>query len=158
MVRKGEEVRATINGKLVFNSDFDKALLLYTMRLFKDAVEMAHNLIKKKLKKNEIVKLLTSRKLNNKWYSVSAYTRAKLYENQPYLKLRKPQLYSVGSSDEDGNRNIKFIQIDLMKIKILSASGKHMWIECKVKFSKKTHSSNRGTYKAENNIRCWCFT
>jgi len=137
MAGKREEVRATIKGKLAFDSDFDRALLFYTMRLFKDAVEMAHNLIRKQLKKNEIVKLLTSRILNNKWYSVSAYMRAKLYENQPHLKLRKPLLYSLGSSDENGNRNIKLIKTSLVKIKIPSADGKHKWIECKVKFSKK---------------------
>ena len=134
---KRNEARATIKGKIEFLSDVDKALLLYTMRLFKDAVEFAHNLLRNGLKKNDIVKLITSRILNNKWYSVSAYTRAKLYENQPYLKLRKPQLYSVGSSDESGNRNIKFVDTNLVKIKIPSADGKHRWIECRVKFSKK---------------------
>ena len=69
--------------------------------------------------------------------SMSAYTRAKLYANQPYLKLKKPQLYSVGSSDEDGNRNIKFINVNLVKIKIPSSNGKHRWILCRVKFGRK---------------------
>jgi len=137
MVRTGEEGRATIVGKIEFQNETDKALLLYTMRLFKDAVEFAHNLFRKDLPKNEIVKLLTSRILHNKWYSVSAYIRAKLYENQSYLKLKKPQLYSAGSSDENGNRNIKFVRTDLVKIKIPSADGKHRWIECKVKFGRK---------------------
>jgi len=137
MVRKGEEARATIVGKIEFENDTDKALLLYTMRLFRDAVEFAHNLLRKRLPKKEIVKLLTSRVLNNKWYSISAYTKAKLYDKQPYLKLRKPQLYSVGSSDEGGNRNIKFVDPNLVKIKIPSANGRHRWILCKVEFGKK---------------------
>ena len=137
MAGKGEEIRATIKGEIEFENAMDKALLLYTMRLFRDAVEFAHNLLKKGLTKNQIVKLITSRIINNKWYSMSAYARAKLYENKPYLKLRKPQLYSVGSSDEDGNRNIKFVDTNLVKIKIPSSNGKHRWIFCKVKFGKK---------------------
>ena len=137
MAGKGEGARATIIGKIEFENDVDRALLLYTMRLFRDAVEFAHNLLRKKLSRNEIVKLLTSRILNNKWYSMSAYTRAKLYWEQPYLKLKKPQLYSVGSSDEDGNRNIKFVDTNLVKIKIPSSNGRHRWILCRVKFGRK---------------------
>jgi len=138
MVGEGEGARATIIRKIEFESDVDRALLLYAMRLFRDAVEYAHNLLRRKLSRNEIVKLLASRILNNKWYSMSAYARAKLYEDQPYLKLKKPQLYSVGSSDEDGNRNIKFVDTNLVKIKIPSSNGRHRWVLCRVKF-RKTH-------------------
>jgi len=134
---EGEEIRATVLGKLDFENGENRALLLYTMRLFRDAVEFAHNLLKKGLSKNQIVKLVTSRVLNNKWYSMSAYVRAKLYEEQQFLKLRKPQLYSVGSSDEGGNRNIKFNSTNSVKIKIPSADGRHRWIWCKVKFGRK---------------------
>ena len=137
MVRGGEEIRATVLGKLDFENGENRALLLYTMRLFRDAVEFAHNLLKKGLSKNQIVKLVTSRVLNNKWYSMSAYVRAKLYEEQQFLKLRKPQLYSVGSSDEGGNRNIKLVSSSIVKIKIPSANGRHRWISCKVGFGRK---------------------
>lgn len=130
-------MRATIKGRLIFNSIEDKALLLYTMRSFKDAVEYAHSLMRKGIGGNEVVKLLTSRILHNKWYSMSALKRARLYRNQPYLKLRKPQLFSVGSSDENGNRNIKILSTNIVKIKIPSSTGKHRWITTKVKFGRK---------------------
>jgi predicted transposase len=40
-----KEARATIKGRLVLD-DLERAQLLYTMRLFKEAVEKAHHLIK----------------------------------------------------------------------------------------------------------------
>jgi len=132
-----KNVRATIKGRLIFNSIEDKALLLYTTRNFKDAVEYAHSLMRKGIEGNEVVRLLTSRILHNKWYSVSALKRARLYRNQPYLKLRKPQLFSVGSRDEKGNRNIKFDTTDTVRIKIPSASGRHRWIIVKARFGNK---------------------
>ncbi|PUA32281.1 MAG: hypothetical protein B7O98_06355 [Zestosphaera tikiterensis] len=95
-----KEIKPTIKGRLIVSSPEDRGLLLYVMRNFKDAVEYAHSLMRKGVKENEIVKLLTSRILNNKWYSYSAYKRARLYREQPYLKLKKPQLFSVGSKDE----------------------------------------------------------
>jgi len=133
---KEKEV-ATVKGKLLFDSLEDKAFLLYAMRNFKDAIECAHSLMRKGIKESKIVKLLTSRILNNKWYSVSALRRAQLYSNQPYLKLKKPQLFSVGSEDENGNRNIKFDATDTVRIKVPSASGRHRWITAKSRFSKK---------------------
>ena len=132
-----KEMKPTIKGKLLFDSLEDRALLLYAMRNFKDAVEYAHSLMRKGVRDGEIVKLLTSRILNNKWYSVSALKRAKLYRDQPYLKLRRPQLFSVGSRDEGGNRNIKLDATDTVRIKIPSASGRHRWITAKAQFSKK---------------------
>jgi len=132
-----KEVKPTIKGKLILATPEDEGFLLYTMRNFKDAVEYAHSLMRKGVGENEIVKLLTSRILHNKWYSYSAYKRAKLYREQQYLKLRKPQLFSVGSRDERGNRNIKFISTDRVKIKIPSVSGRHRWIIGEVRFSKK---------------------
>jgi IS605 OrfB family transposase len=133
----GKEVRPTIKGKLVLSSAEDKAFLLYVMRNFKDAVDYAHSLLKKGLKENKIIKLLTSRILNNKWYSRSAYIRAKLYSEQPYLKLKKPQLYSVGVKAEKGNRNIRLMSTEIVLIKIPSATGKHRWLKAKVKFGRK---------------------
>ncbi len=132
-----EEIKPTIRGKLIVSSSEEKGFLLYVMRNFKDAVEYAHSLMRKGVKENKIVKLLTSRILNNKWYSYSAYKKAKLYRKQPYLKLKKPQLFSVGSSDEKGNRNIKFDSTDTVKIKIPSASGRHRWIIAKAEFGRK---------------------
>jgi len=131
-----KEIKPTIRGKLILSSPEDRGFLLYVMRNFKDAIECAHSLMRRGVKESEIIKMLTSRILNNKWYSYSAYKRAKLYREQPYLKLKKPQLFSVGSKDEKGNRNIKFISTDTVKIKIPSATGKHRWITAKVKFGR----------------------
>ena len=131
---KGREV-ATVKGKLRFDLE-DKAFLLYAMN-FKDAVEYAHSLMRKGIEESKIVKLLTSRILNNKWYALSALRRARLYSNQPYLKLKKPQLFSVGSEDENGNRNIKFDATDTVRIKVPSASGRHRWITAKARLGRK---------------------
>jgi hypothetical protein len=51
--------------------------------------------------------------------------------------LRKPQLYSLGSSDEKGNRNIKFVETNRVLIKIPCDVGGHEWIECRVVFGEK---------------------
>lgn len=137
MVGRGEALRATIKGRIEFQSDVDKAKLLYLMRLFRDAVEFAHNLLRRKVNENKITKLIHSRILNNAHYSRSALQRAKLYRKQLYLKLRKPQLFSIGKSNEKGNRNIRFISTDKVKIKIPSADGKHKWIVVNVRFGEK---------------------
>jgi len=132
-----EEVKPTIKGRLIVDSPVDRAWLLLLMRNFKDSVEYAHTLMRKKVSYNEIIKLLTSRILNNAHYSYSALQRAKMYLNQPYLKLKKPQLFSVGKGNEKGNRNIRFESTDKVKIKIPSATGKHKWIIARVKFGRK---------------------
>jgi len=99
------------------------------MRKFKDAVESAHNLIRKDVDDNTIIKIVTSRILNNAHYSYSLLQRAKLYKDQPYLKLRKPQLYSVGESNEKGNRNVRFVSTDSVLIKIPHTDGKHEFVK-----------------------------
>jgi len=132
-----EEIRPTIKGKLVFDNLSDKAKILFLMRNFRDAIEFAHNLLRKNLDGNRIVRLLTSRILNNAHYSFSALQRAKLYANQKYLKLRKPQLFSVGKGNEKGNRNIRFISENKVKIKIPHANGKHEWLIANVSFKEK---------------------
>jgi len=131
-----EKVKPTIKGKLVLDSAEDKAFLLYAMRNFKDAVEYAHSLMRKGLKRNKIERILTSRILKNKWYSVSAFKKAKLYRDKPYLKLRRPQLFSVGSENENGNRNIRFDSTNMVRIKIPSTTGRHRWITAKAQFGK----------------------
>jgi len=115
-----EEVKPTIKGRLILSSSEDKAWLFLLMRNFRDAVEYAHSLLRDGVKDTEIVKLLTSRILNNAHYSHSALQRAKLYQLQPYLKLKTPQLFSVGKGNERGNRNIRFESSDVVKIKIPS--------------------------------------
>ncbi len=132
-----EKVKPTIKGRLIVNSSAERAWLFLLMRNFKDAVEYAHSLMRRGLSDGEIVKLLTSRILNNAHYSYSALQKAKLYCNQPYLKLRKPQLFSVGKGNEKGNRNIRFESVNKVKIKIPSASGRHRWIIVEVKFGRK---------------------
>ena len=77
-----KNVKPTIRGKLVFKSPEDKALLFYLMRNFRDAVEYVHFLVKKGIPDKDIVKLITSRILNNAHYAYSALQRAKLYKNQ----------------------------------------------------------------------------
>ncbi|MBC7113095.1 MAG: hypothetical protein H5T34_03625 [Candidatus Methanomethyliales bacterium] len=132
-----EEVRPTIKGKLILGSPSDRGWLLLLMRNFKDAIEYAHSLMKEGLSHAKIVKLLTSRILNNAHYSHSALQRAKLYKEQPYLKLKKPQLFSVGKRCEKGNRNIRFLSTDAVNIKVPSAIGRHKWLVVKVRFGER---------------------
>jgi len=132
-----EEVRPTIKGRLIVDSPVDRAWLLLLMRNFRDAVEYAHSLMRKGCPDGWIVKLITSRILNNGLYSYSALMRARLYGNQPYLKLKKPQLFSVGRGAEKGNRNIRFVSTDTVKIKIPSSTGRHKWMVAKVRFGSK---------------------
>ena len=105
--------------------DLDRAKLLYTMRLFKEAVEKAHHLIKKGMSKREIEKSLYYT-IPNARYCGSAYRKARLYEPQCHLSLKKPLLFCYGSGvgREGGNRNIK-IESERIRIKIPHVNGKH---------------------------------
>ena len=125
-----------IKGRLEFPDVVAKAKVLYTMRLFREAVERSFILLKKGLKDTEITKRIT-RYMSNAHYSYSALQRAKMYRNQSKLRLRKPQLYSIGKACEKGNRNIRFTSTDSVLVKVSHANGRHEWIECKVKFGKK---------------------
>ena len=137
MARGAEEERVTVVGKLVIQDGVSASKLLLLMRKFRDAVEMAHSMLyKKQLSETEVKRRLT-RYLSNAWYANSAIKVAKLYREQDHIKLRKPLLYSVGSSDEKGNRNIKFTSTDSVLVKFPRESGSHEWIECKVLFGKK---------------------
>jgi len=126
----------TIKGRLEFPDIVAKAKIFYTMRLFREAVERTFILFKKGLKDREAVKRVT-RYMNNAHYSYSALQRAKMYANQNRLRLRKPQLYSIGKACEKGNRNIRLVSKDTVLIKMPHADGRHEWVECKVKFGKK---------------------
>ena len=130
------ESRATIKGRLELE-DLDRAKLLYTMRLFKEAVEKAHHLIKKELPKGKIVKNLYWT-IPNTHYCESAYTKAKLYSEQCHLSLKKPLLFSLGkgAGREGGNRNIR-IEGERIMIKIPHVNGKHEWIEGELRIHKK---------------------
>ena len=139
MARKTRKEYVAVNGKLLIANNIAKSKLLYTMRLFRDAVKMAHYLMRKGLAWRDIEKRLTSF-ISNAHYGHSAYQRAKLWKDQPYLKLRKKFLFSVGKSAEKGNRNIRLIPSDncfIVKIKVPHADGRHEWIECKAKFGKR---------------------
>ena len=125
-----------IKGRLEFPDMVAKAKIFYTMRLFREATERSFILLKKGLKEAEIVKRIT-RYLNNAHYSYSALQRAKIYVNQNKLRLRKPQLYSVGKGRERGNRNIRFTSTDRVLIKVPHANGRHEWVKCKVRFGEK---------------------
>jgi len=137
LARNTEEERATVVGKLVVLDGISASKLLLLMRKFRDAVEVAHSLLYKKgLSEGEVKRRLT-KYLSNAWYAYSAIKVARLYKEQKYIRLIKPQLYSVGSSDEKGNRNIKFVETDKALIKIPHEVGGHEWIECRVLFGKK---------------------
>lgn len=131
-----EEVRATIKGRLELE-DLECAKVLYTMRLFKEAVEKAHYLIKKGLTRNEIVKSLYFT-IPNTHYGEGAYAKAKLYSVQNHLALKKPSLFSIGkgAGRERGNRNIQ-IRENEIKIKIAHADGKHEWVTGKLIIQKR---------------------
>jgi hypothetical protein len=137
VARGSEEGYVTIVGKLIVSDDVLASKLLLFMRRFRDSVEMAHNMTaRRRLSESEVKRRLT-RYLSNAWYASSAIKMSKLYREQDHLRLRKPLLYSLGSRDENGNRNIKFISTDRVLIKIPREDGRHEWIECKTLFSKK---------------------
>jgi len=127
-----KEARATIKGRLELE-DLERAKLLYTMRLFKEAVEKAHHLIKEGISEGEIYKHLYYT-IPNSHYCQAAYRKARLYEPQCHLSLKKPLLFShgKGAGREGGNRNIK-IEGERIGIKIPHANGKHEWIEGKLR-------------------------
>jgi len=136
MARNTEE-RVTVVGKLLIPDEISASRLLLLMRKFRDAVEIAHSLLYKKgLSESEVKRRLT-KYLSNAWYAYSAIKVAKLYREQKRIKLRKPQLYSVGSSDEKGNRNIKLVETNRVLIKIPHEVNGHEWKEYKVLFGKK---------------------
>jgi len=85
----GEE-KVTVKGRLIIEDRFALAKLFYTMRLFRDAVEMAYRLMKKEgLKPEETTKRVT-RFISNAHYAHSATKRAMAYLDQERLNLRKP--------------------------------------------------------------------
>jgi len=137
-VAKRGKGKATVIGKLTVDDPVNKAKLLHLMRMFRDAVEMAHYHMRKKFEASESKRRLT-KFLCNAWYASSAMKKAKLYVSQEKLKLTKPQLFSVGCSGnmEKGNRNIRLISTDKVLVKIPHADGKHEWLELKTKFGKK---------------------
>lgn len=135
MARKRETIKPTVIGKLVIRKPEDRAWLLLLMRKFREAIEMAHHLLSRGVNEGEVKRRIT-RYLSNAWYASSAIKKARLYLNQPYLKLKKSQLFSVGSKDERGNRNVKLISTSDVLIKIPHANGKHGWIKAEVKFGK----------------------
>ena len=126
-----KETRATIKGKLGLE-DLERAKVFYTMRLFKEAVEKAHHLIKKGWIHKEIVKSLYFT-IPNTHYCEAAYVKAKLYSEQNHLALKSPLLFSIGkgAGREKGNRNIQ-IRENEVKIKIAHADGKHEWVTGKL--------------------------
>lgn len=135
---KGKEIKPTIKGRLIIDDDIARAKLLHLMRMFRDAVEMAHYYLRQGIDPCEARRRLT-RFLSNAWYAYSAIKRARLYQVQPYLRLRKPQLFSVGCKHKSvkGNRNIKLVSTSKVLIKIPHANGKHEWIEAKIKIGPK---------------------
>jgi predicted transposase len=135
--KEGIPERATIVGRLVVQDDLSASKLLLLMRRFRDAVEMAHNLLfKRGLSEVEVKRRLT-KYLSNAWYASSAIKVAKLHREQRSVKLRKPLLYSVGSTDEGGNRNFKLVSTDKVLIKIPREVGGHEWVELKSLFGKR---------------------
>jgi len=127
-----EEKEKGKNAQEIILDDLERAKVLYTMRLFKEAVEKAHHLIKKGLSKGEIVKSLYWT-IPNAHYCEAAYAKAKLYSEQNHLALKNPLLFSIGKGAvrEKGNRNIQ-IDGERIRIKIAHADGKHEWVTGKL--------------------------
>jgi len=157
-IREAKVDYVAINGKLTIDDLVTRAKLLYAMRLFRDAVKLAHHLIRSGLEWKEVERRLT-KYMSNAHYGHSAYQKAKLWKNQPYLRLRNKFLFSVGKSHEKGNRNIRLTvnhDSTSVKVKIPHADGKHEWIVCKAKFGrrhfpllKKLTSLNNVSYGVE---------
>lgn len=142
MVYRGREGNSekkdyvTIRGRLELPDMVAKAKVFYAMRIFREAVERAFILIKKGVDDKEIARRIT-RYVSNAHYSYSALQRAKMYREQYRLRLKKPQLYSIGKACEKGNRNIHLTSSDEALVKIPHADGKHEWVRCSVRFGKK---------------------
>jgi len=136
MAKEEGRGRATVKGRLELGR-LERAKLLYTMRLFREAVEKAHHMRKKGVAEKEIKKSLYWT-IPNTHYCESAYKKALLYANQEHLKLKHPLLFSIGkgAKRENGNRNIQ-IDGDRIRIKIPHADGKHEWIEGRIKTSER---------------------
>ena len=136
MAKEEGRGRATVKGRLELGR-IERAKLLYTMRLFRDAVEKAHHMRKKGVAEKEIKKSLYWT-IPDTHYCESAYKRALLYANQEHLKLKHPLLFSIGkgAKRENGNRNIQ-IEGERIRIKIPHADGKHEWIEGRIKTSER---------------------
>jgi len=49
-----EKVKSTIKGKIILENLSDKAKVLLLMRNFRDAIEFAHNLLRKNWTKTEL--------------------------------------------------------------------------------------------------------
>jgi len=136
---KNDGGRVTIKGRIRIDEAKleDRAKLVQLMRNFREAVEMAHHLLKK-LDVNGIKHQLSAYILNYH-YAESVLERSRLYSDQERLKLRKPQLYSLGKANENGNRNIQLTSLDTIRVKIPRASGRHEWVYLKVDFGEKYH-------------------
>lgn len=87
--------KVTVKGRLVIEDRYALAKLPYTMRLFRDAVEMAYRLMKREgLSRKEVVRRV-AKFISNRHYADSAVRRAEMYLVRERLDLRKPQLYSI---------------------------------------------------------------
>lgn len=51
--------------------------------------------------------------------------------------MKKPLIYSLGSSDEEGNRNIRFNSTSCVLIKMPHEVGGHEWSEYRVLLGEK---------------------
>lgn len=139
MAKKTRRECVAVNGKLLITDKVAEGKLLHIMRVFRDTVKMAHHLIKAGLDWNNAERRVTSY-ISNAHYAHSAYQKAKLWGERPYLKLKKKFLFSVGKTAEKGNRNIRLIPSDdcfIVKIKIPHADGRHEWIYAKAIFGKR---------------------
>ncbi len=71
MARKTQREYVAVNGKLLITDKVAEGKLLHAMRLFRDAVKMAHHLIKVRLDWNNAERRLTSY-ISNAHYAHSA--------------------------------------------------------------------------------------
>ena len=54
MIRKREEIKPTIIGRLIIERPEDKGWLMLLMRKFREAIEMAHHLLSKGISETEV--------------------------------------------------------------------------------------------------------
>lgn len=60
-----------------------------------------------------------------------------MYREQEHIKSKKPLLYSLGSSDEERNRNIRLNSTSRVLIKMPHEVGDHEWAEYRVLLGEK---------------------
>jgi len=131
---------ATITGRLIPASSEDYMKLTRLAWSFKRAVQVATRMIAKGVDSNDVLKEL--RKMLNKAYADSAFKIAKAIVrgcitnggDPLHVEVRKLFIVSEGESSRLGNRNVRFEDTNLVKVKYPYDGS---WTQFRAKFGEK---------------------